>query len=133
MSRNVAGRCVPVLAILLMLQGGSACAFEFADPDPWHGSDKVAHFSVSVALGAGGREVASDSAHPQLYGVILAVVPGVAKEVLDGIRQDNDFSYKDLLFDLVGAISGAYLGNTIMLRSSHDGQPVFGLQYGGQF
>ncbi|BCL76520.1 hypothetical protein JHS3_22560 [Jeongeupia sp. HS-3] len=122
-----------MLLVLLTLQAKQVCAFEFADPDPWRGSDKVAHFSVSSALGAGGAEVASESGYPRFYGVLLATVPGVAKEVLDGIQRDNDFSYKDLLFDLAGAISGAYLGDTVLLMSSRDGEPVVGLRYGGRF
>jgi putative lipoprotein len=79
--------------------------------DSWTGTDKLEHFSVSVPFGAIGAYLTRDTEHPVVYGTMIGIVPGIAKEVFDGTCKTDGFSYKDLTADLLGSFTGAMLGN----------------------
>jgi putative lipoprotein len=96
--------------------------FRTTTSDSWTGTDKLEHFGVSVPFGAIGSYLSKDTEHPIIYGSMIGLVPGLAKEVFDGTCESNGFSYKDLTFDLLGSITGAVLGNVAITyyRNSHE-------------
>jgi putative lipoprotein len=96
---------VVVLALLAPV-GGSAHA---ADPDPWFGSDKALHFSLSAGIAAGGYAVAAQLTDDRRWrlasGAGLAIAAGAGKELLD--RYDGgDSSWRDFTWDVIGTATG---------------------------
>jgi len=101
--------------------------------DGWFHSDKLKHFAVSVPFGALGAYLARDTAHPVIYGTLIGTLPGLIKEGIDGTCRSSGFSYKDLAVDVVGALTGALLGNwAITYSRSSRGQTV-GVAYSTRF
>ena len=97
-----AGRALGLLLVLL-------AAGARADPDPWFGADKAAHFGVSGALALAGYTAAtsfSDSPRVRLgYGASVALLAGIGKELWD-YSGYGDPSWKDFTWDLIGAAVG---------------------------
>jgi len=75
--------------------------------------DKVAHASVSVALGSSARMLVADPV--KAWG--LAMVPGLAKEVFDARKGGSGFSWGDLAADAVGAYIGVQLAGLSISRN----------------
>ena len=83
--------------------------------DKWLGKDKFKHF-VACLYYAGFTEWISNH-HYGLYknqsrrtGVIVSISIGIVKEMYDKKRY-NKFSWKDIVFDILGAVCGALLIN----------------------
>ena len=76
-----------------------------ADPDPWFGADKAAHFGFSAALAIGGYGISSTFLQePKArlgYGAAVALLAGIGKELWD-VRP----SLKDLTWDVLGTAVG---------------------------
>ena len=70
--------------------------------DSWSGSDKAAHFGVSAALGVGASRLTDDTA----TAVGLALIPGLAKELYDAGQDCNRFSWRDMGWNVAGAVLG---------------------------
>lgn len=96
---------IPTLALL----AGNAAACGTHNDD-WTGSDKAAHFGVSLALGVGASRLSDDTW--TAFG--LALVPGVAKELYDSTRDCNRFSWKDMAWNAAGAYVGVRTGNWLL-------------------
>ena len=86
-----------ISAILVALfLGGSP----FPKNDPWFAKDKSLHFSVSFTLynffyvGTGDKNTSLE----------LTLAVGVFKELVDLTIRKTGFSYKDLLYDMFGAL-----------------------------
>src|SRR5688572_20360888 len=83
-------------------------------PDPWFGEDKLKHFFgtfvVSSFAGSGARAAGFD--RPVRIGATsgIGAGTGVAKEVAD-YRARGQFSYRDLLWDMVGVAAAAVVAN----------------------
>lgn len=82
--------------------------------------DKKKHFGFSFAFGVGTSIYLEKNyfqeESPQirlLIGSSLAVVPGLAKEILDEQQSDNKFDIADMSYNLVGAIAGNIVGSYI--------------------
>ncbi len=92
-------------ATALLLIAGLA----HADPDPWLGEDKALHFGLSSVLAIGGYTAATSfSASPTVrlaYGGSVALLAGVGKELWDASGHGTP-SWKDLTWDVVGAVAG---------------------------
>ena len=87
--------------------------------DRWTGDDKPKHIAVSAFSAVVVESVFADSLTP-LQRVGLAMVPGVAKELLDMRRGGSGFSGKDIAADFVGVLSGvAYHG--LIIRPGYVG------------
>ncbi len=71
--------------------------------DPWWGRDKAWHFAVSHTLSNTLVSQTSLSC-PASAGLTLGV--GLAKELLDWKIRRTFFSWKDLLYDTLGAVLG---------------------------
>ncbi len=83
--------------------------------DKWLGKDKFKHF-VACLYCAGFTEWISNH-HYGLYknqsrrtGIIVSMSIGIAKEIYDKKRYEK-FSWKDIVFDLLGAVCGVLLIN----------------------
>ena len=90
----------------------SGCAtFDWGN-DSWLGKDKLYHFAVSGAIGAGTtvaaqKNVASPKA-ASVIGITATVGLGTGKECYDAIVKDTFWSWKDLVWDFVGGTVGSY-------------------------
>lgn len=88
------------------------------DDDPWLARDKTLHFSVSVALGAGGYGAASLLLEPRwqraLAGGAFALSIGGAKELYD-LSGRGDPSGRDFTWDVLGGAVGVGVGYLIDL------------------
>lgn len=97
-------------AFALLASLSNAAAACGSRNDDWTGSDKAAHFGVSLALGVGASRLSDDTW--TAFG--LALVPGVAKELYDGTRDCNRFSWKDMAWNAAGAYVGVRTGNWLL-------------------
>lgn len=80
-------------------------------------NDKALHYGVSVVTGY----VAETVLHKQfesdtkriVYGTLLGTVPGLIKEIMDENDKSGAFDEKDLLADIAGAFTGAFIASKI--------------------
>lgn len=70
--------------------------------DDWMGRDKAAHFGASFALGVAGSRLTREP----WEAVGLALIPGVAKELYDAGQDCNRFSWRDMGWNVAGAVLG---------------------------
>jgi uncharacterized protein YfiM (DUF2279 family) len=73
---------------------------------PWKYIDKALHFTLSLAIGVG---CALTVQNLPLLAWLLALVPGLAKEVFDTRAGGSGWSNGDLVADALGAAAGVYL------------------------
>jgi uncharacterized protein YfiM (DUF2279 family) len=79
--------------------------------DRWVGWDKFGHFFVSVFLAGASYSIYhknfnNDKESSVYFASILTLGAGVGKEVSDSRKPRNIFSYKDLIFDILGISAG---------------------------
>ncbi|HMP91200.1 MAG TPA: hypothetical protein PJ991_13450 [Kiritimatiellia bacterium] len=80
--------------------------------DDWWGPDKKKHFAASAAIGAGTTLAVStraDTADAAAIGFATATAAGAAKEWYDLNIKKTCWSWKDLVWDIIGASVGASL------------------------
>jgi uncharacterized protein YfiM (DUF2279 family) len=89
---------------------------ERRSPDLWAGKDKCKHFLLSGFWSGFGyllchRHFEHSEGESSLIsgGIVLSL--GVTKEIRDGFQPDNRFSYKDLVFDIVGIGCGLFIAS----------------------
>ncbi|MCA0446839.1 MAG: hypothetical protein LCH54_11500 [Bacteroidetes bacterium] len=73
--------------------------------DPWFGSDKVKHFTLSYFLTVAGTVVIkkeTQSSHPEIPAAAGVLLLGIGKEIRDGLTPGNHFCLKDLIWDVAG-------------------------------
>ena len=82
--------------------------------DKWWGKDKAKHFLVSAFLTGACYKIYHNQWHNKkehsLYfstGFTLSL--GLGKEIYDNTRPRNKFSYKDLIYDLLGIGVGLFI------------------------
>jgi len=82
--------------------------------DKWWGRDKAKHFVVSAFLAGASYKIYRDGLHNKkehsLYfstGFTLSL--GLGKELHDETRPQKRFSYKDLVYDLLGIGVGLFI------------------------
>lgn len=101
---------VCIAAALMFFYNCNCSAAEIA-------KDKQQHIAVSALIAAPAAVYLEDTGHPILYGIAVAMVPGILKEVYDSRHpKSHTASGADLVADLVGATSGALIGHGISLR-----------------
>jgi len=71
--------------------------------DPWWGQDKAWHFAVSHTLS---NTLVSQTSLPCSASVGISLGVGLAKEIVDLKIRRTFFSWKDLLYDTLGAVLG---------------------------
>jgi putative lipoprotein len=80
--------------------------------DSWLGRDKAKHFGLSAVMAGAGAAAANagemddHQAFPAVVGITLAI--GAAKETYDLHYKPSGWSWKDLAWDLLGALAGFY-------------------------
>ena len=83
-----------------------------SDPDPWFGRDKALHFSISIALSAGGYAASSlwlDRSYERaLAGSAFSLGLGASKELWD-FEGHGDPSWRDFTWDVLGTAVGTGL------------------------
>ena len=82
--------------------------------ESWFGEDKLAHFALSLTLtGASYHFIRCQLVAPEpratVYALGFTFGCGLSKEGCDSTRPRNHFSYKDLLYDMLGAGAGYLL------------------------
>ncbi|OQX96664.1 hypothetical protein B6I21_00315 [candidate division KSB1 bacterium 4572_119] len=87
---------------------------KFTISDSWFGRDKAHHFLTSAFLSTAGyyyfREINKNSNLSSKYGgVSISLSLGLAKEIRDGVKPGNAFSWKDLIADILGTAAGIAL------------------------
>jgi len=89
---------------------------ERRSPDLWAGKDKYKHFLLSgfwsgfsYLLCHRHLEYSQEKSLLISGGVVFSL--GVTKEIRDGFQPDNRFSYKDLVFDIVGIGCGLFIAS----------------------
>ena len=105
---------VPVMAGDINLMPDTLCSASNQKTDKWLALDKALHvtgsmiFMSALSINLQRRAAFSQKKALQVgFGFTFAL--GAAKEIWDGSRTDNCFSYKDLSADLIGACIGAFL------------------------
>lgn len=79
-------------------------------------TDDEMHFTLSAVAGSGcetALSYATDIGSPGRFflGTALGTIPGLVKEIMDSTKSDNSFSGSDMQADILGAATGALLGN----------------------
>ena len=80
--------------------------------DSWFGKDKAKHFFVSGVIAgistsvSENREIDSDESFLLSTGITLSI--GMGKEAHDLWLSQTGWSWKDLLWDLLGALAGHF-------------------------
>jgi uncharacterized protein YfiM (DUF2279 family) len=85
-------------------------------PDAWFGQDKLQHAFMSMAVvgfaHAGARLVGIEKNGAVVVGVSSSAASGIWKEWHDR-RIGRPFSYRDLLWDVIGIAAGALVVNNV--------------------
>jgi uncharacterized protein YfiM (DUF2279 family) len=104
-------RIASVFPLLAWLSCAGCASFRACDQgDDWWGSDKKKHFAAAALIGAGVTFAASTQADPgesAALGVTVAMVVGLGKEGYDLEVKKTCWSWKDLVWDFIGASAGA--------------------------
>lgn len=101
------------LLFVTFLVGGflnSGCASFRSCDDAWFGADKQKHFIASAALGAGFALLAdgeNSDGDATLIGITSATAFGAGKEWYDLSVKKSCWSWRDLVWDIMGASFGA--------------------------
>lgn len=101
------------IVLVVLSLGLGACSTWHTANDAWVGQDKIKHFAVSAGLSAaaaqslhGNNMPKSNRAHAAIG---FSVSVGLGKELYDARAQGSGFSWKDLAYDVGGAIAGYQL------------------------
>ncbi len=91
-----------------------------AEPDPWWGTDKALHFTVSIGLGAGGYAASAvwltERWQRAAAGAGFSLALGAGKELYD-LGGHGDASWRDFTWDVAGTAVGvglAYLLDLVL-------------------
>lgn len=100
-------KLIPILSVSLLLCG---CGTMLQKNDSWLGQDKLKHFVASGVIAGAGMIIADNNdrgdreSFPIVIGVTLSV--GAAKEAYDLGIAGHGWSWKDFVWDVLGALSG---------------------------
>lgn len=97
----------------LCIIGLLACCPSWAQ-DSWSGPDKKLHFAFSAVVGFAAVNQWPDN-KPKAF--LVAMAPGLLKEIMDAQRGGTGFSGKDLTADALGAAFGVYTGGWLISRN----------------
>jgi uncharacterized protein YfiM (DUF2279 family) len=104
-----AGQTLPFLLLGLLVVSGCT-GFRACDQnESWTGSDKAKHFTAAAIIGGGVTAIATqetDSTEAATIGMATAMAAGLGKEWYDLEVKKSCFSWKDLVWDFIGASAG---------------------------
>lgn len=115
-----------VLFLFCFLETGSTQEFVLKNPQPekfrlqkltftvsdsWFSRDKAHHFLTSAFLTTAGYYYFREQSHFSNFksrqgAVCFSLSLGLFKEIRDGMKKTNDFSWKDLVADILGTAVG---------------------------
>ncbi len=105
------GTCVVVLIAGVVCSSG--CATFYLGDDAWTGQDKLYHFVAGGVIGAGTTHVLERNGmkkhHAPVYGITASVGVGGGKEWYDANVKGTYWSWKDMVWDMIGGATGSYL------------------------
>jgi len=110
-----------MVALAATLAAPAVAAAADPDPDPWISRDKALHFDVSagiaaVGYGAGAGWLGDARWKALALGGGLALAAGAGKEIVDATGLfGGGPSWKDLAWDVIGAVAGLALAWTVDL------------------
>ena len=98
--------CALLVAVLVVNTG--CASFRRCGPDDsWLGPDKASHFAATALIGGGVTLLLDNETESAAsIGWSAAVTTGIAKEVYDLRVKQTCFSWKDLVWDVIGASVG---------------------------
>ncbi|MFC1508708.1 YfiM family protein [Candidatus Omnitrophota bacterium] len=98
------------LCILLIIS--SCSSYKSHHGDKWFGRDKLYHFTASGIIGAGSAAVADNNGMSEddsvVIGVTVTIGVGATKEFYDAAFKKTYWSWKDLVWDMLGGALGSY-------------------------
>ena len=109
------------LIVLLICFSGCTTYQKTASPhtakkDEWFAKDKAQHFSASFLIGALTYAIVrageADKDDASIIAFSFSSTCGIAKELNDEVKR-NDWSYKDLIWDLIGGGVGVSVSNVL--------------------
>ena len=81
--------------------------------DRWFGRDKLYHFTASGIIGAGSTAIAENNGGSEedsiVIGISVTFGVGASKEFYDLALKETYWSWKDLIWDIVGGALGSYV------------------------
>ena len=99
-----------LLFIIIALLFTSGCATTGQHNDDWFGEDKAAHFFVSCvvagAAAAASKDRGMDDGESFAFAMGITISMGGAKEAYDLYIKKTYWSWKDMTWDLLGALAG---------------------------
>ena len=108
---------ITTILALLALQTLSGCAIQFSKDtdDKWFAADKYKHFlattAISAAVASAARHNGSENCDAALIGFSVTLTIGAGKEIYDKRVRDTFYSYRDMVWDAAGSITGSLLGS----------------------
>ena len=86
----------------------------FTVSDSWFSRDKAHHFLTSAFLTTAGYYYSREQKNfsnfkSQQDGIYFSLSLGIIKEIRDGLKKNNSFSWKDLVADILGTAVGLAL------------------------
>ena len=109
------------LIVLLICFSGCTTYQKTASPhtakkDEWFAKDKAQHFSASFLIGALTYAIArageADKDDASIIAFSFSSTCGIAKKINDEAKR-NDWSYKDLIWDIIGGAGGVSVSNVL--------------------
>jgi putative lipoprotein len=96
---------------MLCIVSGCASLDGRQHQDDWFGRDKVEHFAISAAIGAGAGAKLEDNGSGRCEaaagGLAITLVAGAGKEYYDKYIRKKFWSWKDMFWDLAGGALGS--------------------------
>ncbi|UOO89423.1 YfiM family lipoprotein [Vitreoscilla massiliensis] len=98
-----------VFTLLCLLLCNACTTFHYAD-DAWTGRDKAKHFAVSAALSAAATHAAANHSDRRgqqaAIGIGVSLALGTSKELRDARGGGSGFSWRDMAYNVAGALTG---------------------------
>ena len=98
-------------SLILMFILISGCTTLKHPQEPWFGKDKMQHFAVSTAIGAGTTKLARNNGATKCNalstGIGMTIVIGAGKETYDKYIKGTFWNWKDMFWNLVGGLIGS--------------------------
>lgn len=99
---------------LFVAKDDSTIRSSYIKEDKWLGSDKFAHFTLSLFVSAISYKMYHDNYYNKKNSSILfssgfTLTLGLGKEFYDSTRPNNKFGYRDLIADVLGIGAGLIL------------------------
>ncbi|RMF94757.1 MAG: hypothetical protein D6734_07035 [Candidatus Schekmanbacteria bacterium] len=108
-------KSIILLLIFLFLHLALGCTALKNDKDQWLSKDKAYHFLAAGAISASATAISKkgklSDAESTLVGVSITLAAGTGKESYDKKIKKTFFSWKDMIFNLLGALTGSLIVN----------------------